>query len=326
MSGGWRTAPATDYRPPITYHRQLTMIRSMTGYSSVRSEEGDFSLSMSLKSTNHRFLDVQVRFPAALEPLEPLLRRLIKDHVGRGHIEVAVNLEWHGGGELQLDRKLLEAYVSACARLRAEFGFVSDLDPVALLRIPGMVAAGNLDVSASELEQTQRLLERVAGETLARLNAMRAREGEALERELRTRLDRLEKLSQGIAKFADRMPSAFQRRLEKRVRDLIQETPGSLGLDGSRLAQEVVFLASRSDITEELTRFQSHVEQAKHLLDENSEVGKKLDFLLQEMNREANTLLSKTTEVPEVGSEIARQGIEMKTEIEKLREQAQNIE
>ncbi len=302
------------------------MIRSMTGYSSVRSEEGDFSLSMSLKSTNHRFLDLQVRLAAALEPLESLLRRLIKDHVGRGHLEITVNLERESGGELQLDRKLLEAYVSACQRLRSEFGFVSDLDPVALLRIPGMVAVGNLDVTAQELECIQRLLERVAGETLARLNEMRAREGEALERDLRTRLDRLEKLSQGIAKLADGMSSAFQRRLEKRVRDLIQEIPGGLGLDGSRLAQEVVFLAARSDIAEELTRFQSHVEQAKHLLDESSEVGKKLDFLLQEMNREANTLLSKTTDAPEVGLEIARQGIEMKTEIEKLREQAQNLE
>jgi uncharacterized protein (TIGR00255 family) len=298
------------------------MIRSMTGYSSVRSEEADFSLSISLKSTNHRFLDLQVRIPGALEPLEPLLRRLVKNHIARGHVEVTVSLEWAASGELHLDGRLLEAYASACRQLRNEFGMVADPDPVALLRIPGMVAGNNLEVSPPELERLQQAVERVASETLARLNEMRAREGEALERDLQARLEKLEKLGQNVGKLARRLASVFQRRLEKRVRDML----GNVELDAARLAQEVVFLASRADIAEEVTRFHSHVGQAKHLLQESSEVGKKLDFLLQEMNREANTLLSKTTDVPEVGLQITRQAIEMKTEIEKLREQAQNIE
>ncbi len=294
----------------------------MTGYSSVRSEEADFSLSMSLKSTNHRFLDLQVRVPAALEPLEPLLRGLVKDAVARGHVEVTVSLEWAASGELHLDRRLLEAYATACRQLRSDFGMVGDPDPVALLRIPGMLAGNNLEIRPSEMERIRQVVGGVANETLARLNEMRAREGEALERDLQARLSRLERLGDSVGKLALRMSPVFQRRLQKRVRDML----GNVELDAARLAQEVVFLASRADVAEEVTRFHSHVQQAKRLLQESSEVGKKLDFLLQEMNREANTLLSKTTDVPEVGLQIARQAIEMKTEIEKLREQAQNIE
>lgn len=298
------------------------MIRSMTGYSRVRREESDFSLSVSVKSTNHRFLDLQVRLPAALDSLEPLLRRMVKDHVGRGHVEVTVSLEQAGPGRLQLDRNLLRAYVDACREMRNEFDVTSEPDVVSLLRIPGVVAAGNGEISPEELGRIQQALELVATETFKRLNEMRAREGEALEGDLRDRLGRLGTLVEAIDKLAGRVPPLYRRRLEKRVREMVADVE----LDAARLAQEVAYLASHSDITEELARFRSHLEQAKRLLEGSSEVGKKLDFLLQELNREANTLLSKTTDVPEVGLEIARQAIEMKAEIEKLREQAQNIE
>jgi uncharacterized protein (TIGR00255 family) len=165
-------------------------------------------------------------------------------------------------------------------------------------------------------------LERAVAQALEKLNDMRAREGESLERDLLSRFARLETLRATVSNLAEKAPQYYKQRLEGRIRDLA----GSAEMDSGRLAQEVAYLASRSDIAEELTRFQSHLDQIRHLLQESSEVGKKLDFLLQEMNREANTLLSKTTDVPEVGLEITRQAIEMKTEIEKLREQVQNIE
>ncbi len=298
------------------------MIRSMTGYSKVRSEEGNFALSVMVKSTNHRFLDVQLRLPSALEELEPGLRRLIKDHIARGHIELTVILDRAGAAELQLNTGLLGAYVTACEKLRREFGFTAPPDPMALLRIPGVVAGGDGDLSAQELAGIQIVLERVAEETLARLNEMRAREGEALDRDVRGRLERLEALSRAIGKLAESVPRFYRNRLETRLREMLEDVE----IDRVRLAQEAAYLVSRSDIAEELTRFTSHLAQAKRLLDEGAELGKKLDFLLQEMNREANTLLSKTTDVPEAGLEISRQAIEMKTEIEKLREQAQNIE
>jgi len=298
------------------------MIRSMTGYSKAQVEEGGYSLSVSIRGTNHRFLDVQLRSPSVLESMEALLRRLIKDHIKRGHVEMAVSFEQPGNAGLLLDRKLLTAYVAAYQTLRQEFGSACEPDLVALLRIPGLATPGNGEISPQDLERVRRLLERVATEALVNLNEMRAREGEDLGRDLKARLARLESLTEGVASLAERLPKLYQHRLESRLMELM----GSTELDGARLAAEVAYLASRSDTTEELTRFRSHIAQVKQLLAESAEVGKKLDFLLQEMNREANTLLSKTTDLPEVGLEVARLAIEMKSEIEKLREQAQNIE
>jgi uncharacterized protein (TIGR00255 family) len=298
------------------------MIRSMTGYSKAQAEEGGYSLSVSIRGTNHRFLDVQMRFPSALESMDPLLRRLIKNHVKRGHMEVTVSFEQPGAAGLLLDRKLLAAYVAAYRTLQEEFGSASEPDLVALLRIPGLAMPGNGEIPPENLESVRQLLERVTTEALECLNEMRAREGEDLGRDLKTRLAQLESLTESVAGLTERAPKLYQLRLEGRLRELT----GSTELDGVRLAEEVAYLASRSDTTEELTRFRSHVAQVKQLLAESSEVGKKLDFLLQEMNREANTLLSKTTDLPEVGLEVARLAIEMKSEIEKLREQAQNIE
>jgi uncharacterized protein (TIGR00255 family) len=298
------------------------MIRSMTGYSKAQAEEGGYSISVSIRATNHRFLDVQVRFPSALESMDALLRRLIKNHIRRGHVEVTVSFEQAGSASLLLDRKLLAAYVAAYRTLREEFGSAAEPDLVALLRIPGLAAPGNGEISAKDLERVSRLLERVSTEALESLNEMRAREGEDLGRDLEGRLAQLESLTEAVASLAGRLPKLYQHRLEGRLRELM----GNTELDGARLAAEVAYLASRSDTTEELTRFRSHVAQVKQLLAQSPEVGKKLDFLLQEMNREANTLLSKTTDLPEVGLEVARLAIEMKSEIEKLREQAQNIE
>ena len=298
------------------------MIRSMTGYSKAQAEEGGYSLSVSIRGTNHRFLDVQVRFPAALESMDPLLRRLVKEHVKRGHVEVAVSFEQLGNAGLLLDRKLVTAYVAAYKTLREEFGSASEPDLVALLRVPGLAMAGNGEISPEDLPRVRQLLERATTEALESLNEMRAREGEDLGRDLKARLARLESFAENVASLTERLPKLYQHRLEARLRELM----GNVELDSVRLAEEVAYLASRSDTTEELIRFRSHVTQVKQLLAGSEEVGKKLDFLLQEMNREANTLLAKTTDLPEVGPEVARLAIEMKSEIEKLREQAQNIE
>ncbi|MCL5005017.1 MAG: YicC family protein [Acidobacteria bacterium] len=297
------------------------MIRSMTGYSRVRCEGDNFSLGVGIKSVNHRFLDLQFRLPPELTPLEPVLRRGVKDHITRGHVEVSVTLERTNTGELKLDRKLLDAYVRACRELRTELDFGGGPDLVALLRIPGVIAS-NGELSEEDLGRIQKTLEEGLANSLVTLNEMRASEGAVLEQDIRTRLERLEDLRKSVAKLARRIPKYAQQRLENRLHELL----GAVHVDQARLAQEVAYLASRSDISEELTRFQSHLIQARQLLNESSEVGKKLDFLLQELNREANTLLSKTSDVPEVGAEVGRQAIEMKSEIEKLREQVQNIE
>lgn len=298
------------------------MIRSMTGYSRTQGEDEGASLAVTVKSTNHRFLDLQVRVPAVLEPLESLLRRLVKDQVTRGHVEVTVSLQRLGSAQVQLDEDLLAAYVAACQKLREGYGFTAASDPVALLRIPGVVATGTGEIPPAELERLSGLLEKVTVKALEHLNEMRSREGEILGRDLGGRLERLQTLAQEVSRLARRAPSAYQRRLESRLQEMLHGAE----VDAVRLAQEVAYLAARADVTEELTRFESHLDQARRLLADGAELGKKLDFLLQEMNREANTMLAKTTDVPEVGLEISRQAIEMKAEIEKLREQVQNIE
>jgi uncharacterized protein (TIGR00255 family) len=298
----------------------------MTAYSSRRAEETQFSLVVSVRSINHRFLDLQVRLPAVLEPLEPVVRRLVKEGIARGHVEVSIGFERADGQTLQVNSRLLEGYVAACDALREQFGVLAPPDPVALLRVPGMIAGAEGGMTAELTERVGAALERVLGEALTELSAMRAAEGAALERDLRSRLERLRTLVQTVQGLAGNVPELYRRRLEQRLRDLIGSDPGAPGLDPARLAQEVVYLTARSDIAEELTRLGSHLEQAGALIDGGPEIGKKLDFLLQEMNRESNTILSKTTDVPEAGPEIGRQAIEMKTEIEKLREQAQNIE
>ena len=298
----------------------------MTGYSSGRSDETDFSLSVSVKSTNHRFLDVQLRLPSALDALEPAVRRQVKERVARGHLDVTVAFERAGAQSLELNRRLLEGYVSACDGLRREFGVLAPPDPVALLRIPGMIATADGALDAEGLERVRGVLERLLTQALGELNTMRASEGSALERDLQARFGRLAALEAKVEALAERVPDLYRRRLDERLRELTSKAPGAPVVEPGRLAQEVLYLASRSDIAEELTRLRSHLKQTATLLGEGGEVGKKLDFLLQEMNREVNTILSKTTDVPGAGTEIAREAIEMKTEVEKLREQAQNIE
>ncbi len=302
------------------------MIRSMTGYSSVRSEEAGFSLATTVKSTNHRFLDVQVRLPLGLDALEPSVRRWLKARLNRGHVEVNVVLERAGAAPVEVNRPLLDAYIRIFRELRGELGFAGEPDLVALLRLPGMVVSDDGGYGPAEMEALGRALEKVVTQALDRLDEMRGREGETLAADLRQRLARLADLCAAIEKHAHAIPGYYQRRLQGRLKDFLPEGGANAPLDPARLAQEVAYLAARSDVTEELARFRSHLEQASRLLDTGPEIGKKLDFLLQELNREANTLLSKTTDVPEVGVEVARLAIEMKTEIEKLREQAQNIE
>jgi uncharacterized protein (TIGR00255 family) len=301
------------------------MLRSMTGYSRVQYEDSDFTLTVSVKSINHRFLDLQLRMSPLLDPFEPMLRSLVKAQVARGHVEVQIGLASPARTALEIDHKLLAAYLDAIQKIRAEGGYTSEPDLVALLRIPGVVTSANGEVPAEAAGEIRNKLAAAVRTALDQLNEMKAREGESLERDVRLRMARLGELAEQIAELARDAPSLYRRRLEKRVQELLAPT-GRTDVDPARLAQEVAFLASRSDIAEELTRFRSHLDQVERLLAESSEIGKKLDFLLQEMNREANTLLSKTTDIPEVGVAITGHAIELKAEIEKLREQAQNIE
>jgi uncharacterized protein (TIGR00255 family) len=293
-------------------------IRSMTGFAQVRGLlNGQSSFTLSLKSVNHRFLDLHFRMPSESDGLEMKLRRLLKESIARGHVELMLALERGGGGNFSLNRELVGGYIQAFRATAAEFGLAAEPDLNVVLRLPGaMDAAQNLD--DSDLEAV--VLARVE-EVLGRLNQMREEEGRGIERELRERMGHLEKAAHEVEKYRLAVLNFYVEKLQARIKELIGQQA-----DQERILQEAALLAARSDIQEEVVRLDTHVKHFLGLLDEGGEVGKKLDFLLQEMNREANTLLSKTSGLAGEALKITEMGLAMKSEIEKAREQVQNVE
>jgi uncharacterized protein (TIGR00255 family) len=293
-------------------------IRSMTGFAQVRGLlNGQSSFTLSLKSVNHRFLDLHFRMPSESDGLEMKLRRLLKESIARGHLELMLTLERGGGGNFSLNRELVGGYIQAFRATAAEFGLAAEPDLNVVLRLPGaMDAAQNLD--DSDLEAV--VLARVE-EVLGRLNQMREEEGRGIERELRERMGHLEKAALEVEKYRQAVLNFYVEKLQARIKELIGQQA-----DQERVLQEAALLAARSDVQEEVVRLDTHVKHFLGLLDEGGEVGKKLDFLLQEMNREANTLLSKTSGLAGEALKITEMGLAMKSEIEKAREQVQNVE
>jgi uncharacterized protein (TIGR00255 family) len=230
-----------------------------------------------------------------------------------------------GASAIQINRDLAEAYLRAASDLRKQFGLSADPDLMSLLRLPGVVGATGVSSGALDEAEVAKLAMH-AGETLLeaakRLEQMQRVEGSAISAEMRQRLAQIESHGRRIAEMAEDLRPTYAARLEARIRELLAEVP----MDPARIAQEAAVLAERGDTAEEISRLASHVDQFGKLLDSGGEVGKKLDFLLQEMQREANTLLSKTPGVEATGLAITDLALEVKSEIEKLREQAQNIE
>lgn len=302
-----------------------TGIYSMTGFAQARVERDGCSVRINLRSVNHRFLDLHLRMPEGFEVFESRVRQAIRNVLRRGHVDVNIYHEPGGPGAIEVNHELVESYMNAVERLRQEFGVKTDPDLVALFRLPGVVAAPE---SASELQSEEKqerlgeLVENCLGQALNKLEAMRRSEGQALTVEMQGILGRIAARTAEIETLAERVRPAIARRLAERLEELLR----GVQLDPIRLAQEAALLAERSDVSEELARLRSHVEQFGKLLASAGEAGKKLDFLLQEMQREANTLLSKTPGVETEGLAITGLALEVKSDIEKLREQAQNVE
>jgi len=296
----------------------------MTGYATVRTEHDGWSIRLSVKSVNHRFLDVKLRIPESLEPYELRLRQTVRDRIHRGHVDVHVNVEPGEAAPVHVNKELLQAYLRAADELRQQTGAKSELDLVSLLRLPGVIAglAPALPDSDEEQEEFGKVLDHLLREALARLDEMRLAEGRHLVEELRARLTRIASLADEVRGLVETLRPAFIRRLETRLKELL----GGTIVDPARVTQEAALLAERSDISEELDRLRSHLQQFAKLVDSAGELGKKLDFLLQEMHREANTMLSKTPGVESEALAITGLSLEIKAEIEKLREQVQNIE
>jgi len=297
---------------------------SMTGYAQARAETTDLALRVSIKSVNHRFLDLKMRLAEGLELYEPRLRQMVRERIHRGHVELQVNAEPRTAATIQVNQELVRAYMRAAEALRQETRAAADVDVVALLRLPGVISGLGIATPQSEESQEKlgRVLEECLAEALSKLDDMRRAEGSHLIAELNKRLTKIEDEADEVRVLAETLRPAFARRLAARLAELLS----GVSLEPARLAQEAALLAERSDISEELERLRSHVAQFAGLLRGAGEMGKKLDFLLQEMNREANTLLSKTPGVDSEALAITGLALEIKADIEKLREQVQNIE
>ncbi|MFZ1129469.1 MAG: YicC/YloC family endoribonuclease [Terriglobales bacterium] len=293
-------------------------LRSMTGFAQVRGQvNAQLAFALSLKSVNHRFLDIHFRLPSDTDGLEMKLRRVLKEKLARGHLEVILNLDRSGGSSVALNRQLIAGYVEAFRVAADEFGVEGEPDLNVVLRMPGAMEAG-AEKSGDELEAAVMAhLE----DALSRLNAMREEEGRSISAELQARMANLEKAAAGVEAHRSTIMRSYSERLQSRMMELL-----GAQVDKERVLQEVAVLVDRSDIQEELVRLNAHVKHFLGLLDQGGEVGKKMDFLLQEMNREANTLLSKTSGLAGEALKITEMGLLMKSEIEKSREQVQNLE
>jgi uncharacterized protein (TIGR00255 family) len=298
-------------------------IRSMTGFARVSRSIAAGELTLSIKTVNHRGRDIHFHMPLDFDAVEAALRTELRKRVVRGHVQLQVSFKRNGGlaAASVVNEPLLAAWLEAFNAAAARFGLDSKPDLNQALRLPGM-----LDGSAEAAPPDRETLdaEVLAAATLAldELDAFRLREGAAIETEIRMRAAALRELVRSMEEIRSRALPSFQ----KRLRDKLSEMLDGAQLDPARIAQEAAFLAERSDIAEELLRLKTHADQTDTLLSAEGETGKKLDFLLQEMNRETNTILSKTSGLGETGLTLTDLGLAAKAEIDRIREQALNIE
>ena len=294
----------------------MTLIKSMTGYGrSVESINGR-EFTVELRSVNNRYLDCSVRLPRLLSFAEDSVKQAVKAAVSRGKVDVFISVSTEGGEDarITLNKTVLEGYLAAMNQMVEEYGVRNDIGVSSLSRLPEV-----LTVEKPEVDEEQLLtdLMTVVNNALAGYNAMRATEGQALDADLRNRGKTiLELVSQVEAGNAQTVVD-YRARLEAKLREVLENT----AIDESRILTEAAIFADKVAVDEETVRLRSHLKQMESMLDAGGAVGRKLDFLLQEMNREANTIGSKCTDV-----RLARIGVDIKAELEKIREQTQNIE
>ncbi len=294
-------------------------VSSMTGFARVRKTTPEGELVLSVKSVNHRGLDLHFHLPPELDAFENSIREVVKAYVGRGHLQLHVTLTRTGGGAHgTLNRPMLEAYLAAFEEARREFALDAVLDLNTAFRVPGMFST-----EAPELDSVfAQTLQAATQEAMQVLNQFREREGAAIAQDMQARAGTIRTLAADLEKIRSQATAAFQKRLKQKLSELLHGT----GIEPQRIAQEAAVLAERSDISEELIRLKTHAIELEELLKKGGEVGKKLDFLLQEMNRESNTVLSKTSGLGDTGLKITELALAAKAEIDKIREQSLNLE
>jgi len=295
---------------------------SMTGFARTQVRVNDqLSFTLSLKSVNHRFLDVSLRMPSSLDPIEVELRRILKDKLVRGHVDLTLSVERTATVTAGYNRELVANFINAFRSASEEHDLIQgEPDLNTALRLPGALQADKNASDDDSAELSAAVLAAMPA-VLDELKVMRAREGESLATILHATLDRLAEATEGVATLRPLVEARYEARLAEKLQNAV-----GTDFTRQRVLEEVAILVDRSDISEELERMRTHIGHFRELINAGGEMGKKLDFLLQEMNREANTLLSKTGSTAGKGTEITSLGLAMKAEIEKAREQIQNIE
>jgi uncharacterized protein (TIGR00255 family) len=293
------------------------VIRSMTGFGAGRAQAGGDTVAVEVRSVNGKFCDVRSHLPRELAALEPVVAKIVKSRISRGVVDVSVRRDPPGsvrGSSPQVDLRLAAAYAKALREMRSELGLAGDVTVHDLVGLEGVVGLAELALDPGAAADG---VERALSAALDALEEMRRREGEALARDLSARLAAIEKGAAAIGASAPHSVEAYRDRLAARVAELSR----GIAADPARLAQEVAFFADRVDVTEELTRLSSHLAQIGALIASDVPVGRRLEFLLQEVNREVNTIGSKSQ-----NGGIAAQVVELKAELERMREQIANVE
>jgi uncharacterized protein (TIGR00255 family) len=297
------------------------MIKSMTGFAALTREDERATIAVTIRSVNHRYLDLQLRSPQALAAIEGEIRALVAKHVARGRVELSVSLQLRqaAGVDVEFNEEFGRALEGALSQARARGLVKGELTPGDLLRLPQAITIRDRQPADDEGAQTALTAQarEAVGHALVDLDSMRSREGDSLRADLDARRTYVADLVERVAVAADEGRAAMEQRVGERVRELRAE----LQADEVAVAQEIVRMASRSDISEEVERFRGHVSHWVALADSAEPCGRKLDFLLQEMNREVNTMGSKAD-----GLRVSELIIAAKAELEKMREQVQNVE
>lgn len=291
------------------------MLRSMTGYGHCEYTENDITFTVEIKTVNHRYSDIFLRIPKQFSSLEEQVRSLINDRIHRGKIDVYINYENKSSQdhEVILDESLAKAYYNALKKIADDLGLRDDISASTIARFPDIIKVEKKDDS----DYIAEILKKAVSAAIDEVIEMRTREGERLKENLFAILDNIENFVRKIEEKAPIVVKEYKEKLEQRLSELIDIQQ----VDPARIATEVALFADKCSIDEELIRLSSHIFQMKEMLNAGSPVGKKADFLIQEMNREVNTIGSKANDL-----EITRNVVELKSEIEKLREQIQNIE
>ena len=289
----------------------------MTGYGRGTESSDTFKINVELKTVNNRFLDINLRLPGELQSLENDIKRAIGGKLSRGRVEVNIQYERDNAVNYELNRPLITGYLSALKELRDEFSLEGSPDINVIARLPNVMTPAKEDIDGTFTDAVMRAIDTA----LADLGVMRGSEGEMLADELSQRLSAIEDRLGPIESEAAGIGDEYRLRLNKRIADMLSKSDSQIEIDQGRLAQEVAYLSDRADISEEIARLKAHLGHFREIMQQEKEVGKRLDFLTQELNREANTIASKTGNMT-----VKENALAIKSEIEKIREQVQNIE